>query len=164
HVVTIEIVDDQRVESAELFVVVLVRSSGATVVPPGRAAVTIIDDDALQSVHLTVGDARAVEGGRRVVVPLSLDQPAPERMTVTWATRTGSATAKKDFVAASGTVVFSRGQRTAYVVVKLVDDRRPEAEECFSVYVGHASPGVEIARSSGTVTIVDDDRRPARRS
>ena len=71
-------IDDRRVEPTEQFDIVLLQPVGATIAAPGRAAVTVLDDDASSSAQLSVSDTRVVEGGRRAIVQLSLEYaPAP---------------------------------------------------------------------------------------
>lgn len=97
------------------------------------------------------------EGARRVTLTLERTTTAGTA-TVRYATVNGSARAKSDFKAASGTVTFRPGQWQATVSITIVNDRRREGQEEFSVALSRPSSGWTLGGGgSATVTIIDDD-------
>src|SRR5262249_58992087 len=79
--------------------------------------------------------------------------------TVHYATRDGTATAGKDYVATSGTLRFEPGERQKTVAVEVIGDTVPEDNETFTVELSDAV-GADIRRAVGTCTILDDDAGP----
>jgi secreted trypsin-like serine protease len=97
------------------------------------------------------------EGARRVTLTLERTTTAGTA-TVRYATVNGSARAKSDFKAASGTVTFRPGQWQATVSITIVNDRRREGQEEFGVALSRPSSGWTLGGGgSATVTIIDND-------
>ena len=97
------------------------------------------------------------EGARRVTLTVERTR-ANGRATVRFATAIGSAAARTDFRARSGTVTFKPGQWSATVTITVVNDRRREDQEEFSVVLSSPSFGWNLGSSgTATVTINDND-------
>jgi hypothetical protein len=112
---------------------------------------------------LSVGDASIVEGNTGVAsahLPVSLSAPSPQPVSVTWATRDGSAQAGSDYLPAGGTLIFPAGVTSGSVNVSVVGDTAVEPDETLSVELSQPI-GVTLAKATGTVTIIDDDRQAA---
>ncbi len=91
-------------------------------------------------------------------VPITLNQPASEPVTVDYATADGTATAGKDYTPVSGTLTFAPGETTKTVRVLTIDDAIDEPNETLTLNLSNASAGVIIGpRASVTLTIGDDD-------
>src|SRR5262249_29878502 len=71
-------------------------------------------------------------------------------------TADGSATAGKDYLAASGTLTFNPGETTQTVNVTVLGDRVDEDDETFSLRLSNAS-GAFVANAQATGTILDND-------
>lgn len=100
-------------------------------------------------------------------------QPAGGKMVVEWSTRDGSAKAGDDYVAASGELVFSKGEVLKTIEVQLCDDDATEDDENFFVDINQMTwrqsedaPGGKVVSktrqqlgpcATAEVTIVDDD-------
>ena len=54
-------------------------------------------------------------GARKVVIPVSLSEPAPRRLSVAYELAAGTAALGRDVRASSGTITFSKGSSEAYV-------------------------------------------------
>jgi secreted trypsin-like serine protease len=107
---------------------------------------------ALQNVAYSVS-----EGARRVTLTIERTR-ANGRATVRYATTNGSAAARSDFRAASGSVTFRPGQWSATVTITIVNDRKKEDQETFNVVLSSPSSGWNVGSSStATVTITDND-------
>lgn len=113
------------------------------------------------SAGFAVADVTVTEGtsGTRVVeVPVTLAAPATKSVQVDFQTVAGSARGGSDYVTASGTLSFARGQVRQVARVSVIGDRVPEFNESFEVVLQRAR-GAAIADSRGTVLIRDSSPR-----
>ena len=113
------------------------------------------------TLYLSIGDASGAEGDSGTTpffFTVSLNQPAGAAgVRVDYATADGTATvADNDYIAKSGTVTFTEGQREMTIHVDVVGDERVEPDEVFYVDLDNAD-GALIAKARGTGTIVNDD-------
>ena len=156
--VTVPLIDDTAYEGTETFGLQLTGATGALI---GRdtATGTIFDDDEASVVSL--GDVTVREGdpGRPGVarVPVTLDKPAGQTVTLSYRVVSGTALAGQDFVVPAGPAIIGPAQTTATIDVPLVADMAPEGDEQFRVELLTAS-GAQIGIAGGTVT-VEDARR-----
>ena len=74
-----------------------------------------------------------------------------------WATADGTATAGTDYDAGSGVVTFVPGQTEQTITVTVLNDAVDEESETFTVRLSNASGDAGVARSTATVTILDDE-------
>jgi secreted trypsin-like serine protease len=162
--VTVAIRPDDVAEGTETFRVNLATPNGldgATLVNLWGTG-TILDDDATSTNQLTIGDATAREGDGgtgsvtvRTQVALTTVTGTP--FTLTYSTSVGTA-GTGDYVAKSGTLLFSATTRVKVVTVVLRREWIPEGDETFTVVLGTPSGGgVTVTRGTGTFTIVNDD-------
>lgn len=86
---------------------------------------------------------------------IRLSKKLKSRAIVTWRTADGTARAGSDYVAASGKVVFEKGQRARKIKIAISDDGNPEATEFF--YVKVASRTARVTTKRATVAVIDDD-------
>lgn len=79
-------------------------------------------------------------------------------VSVDYATFSSSAMAGEDFIGQSGTITFAPGETEKTVLVALVDDAIPEANDVFGFAIDNVTGGaVLLAPRTATVTITDDD-------
>ncbi|MFV9504385.1 MAG: carbohydrate binding domain-containing protein [Oscillochloridaceae bacterium umkhey_bin13] len=109
---------------------------------------------------LTVGFGNTAVGvieGRAATVSVRLSKVHTETVTVRYATRDGSATAGRDYVAASGTLTFEPGVREQVFRVTTLDDNKWEGTETILLSLNDAQ-GAElgIART-GRIDIRDNE-------
>ncbi len=91
-------------------------------------------------------------------VPVHLNRPSDQPVTVRYATADGTATAGADYVAASGTLTFAPGETVQNIPVAAIDDTADEPDETFTVTLSDPSDGVLLSPDrTTTVTIADDD-------
>ncbi len=170
--VSIEVLGDTEVEKDEVFFVLLTQPTGATLADDrGRATVLNDDsgddgdgddgdgsDDPLPT--LSISDAASREGnaGRAAAgLTVHLSAPSADTISVSWATRDGSARAGSDYTAASGQLTFPPGQTEAELSVAITGDLEVEKDENF--FVDLLSPnGAQLADSEGRVTVLNDDQ------
>ncbi|MDX8348940.1 cellulase family glycosylhydrolase [Cognatiyoonia sp. IB215446] len=100
------------------------------------------------------------DGHKYIVFSVSLDAPASEEVTLTYATADGTAVADTtnitawDYHEASGTLVFAPGEQTKTVTVAVHPDTLVEGDETFTLTVA----GDNITGSlTATGTIIDND-------
>lgn len=85
-------------------------------------------------------------------------------ITCRWRTVAGAAVAAKDFVNASGVLVFLEGETRKSFLVHIVDDSSREGTETFHVEIFDGRPGPGVLNYKGLgertrtdITIQDDD-------
>ena len=148
--------DDRSDEEEENFTVELHDPTDATLKNDREEGQgTIRDND--DPLHLSIADAEAVTEGGTATFTVTLSEESSEVVTVTYATRNGTATAGSDYEAVSGeTLEFERGDTEKTVSVRVLDDTVPESLEQFTVELSAASRAT-IGDHSGSATIIDDD-------
>lgn len=118
------------------------------------------------SPEINIADMRVVEGnqGKKTVeVLVAISNDAHGAVTVTYATKNGTATAGSDYVAANGSVMFSQGEMEKWITATIIGDIECEDDEKFEVVLSSAS-GAALKDSTGSVTIVNDDCQRGARS
>jgi hypothetical protein len=106
-----------------------------------------------------VDDVAVIEGDAgspQAVFTVSLNSPAIQTVTITYATADGSATAGSDYVATSGTLTFPPGVTSRTVSVSVIADNTVETDESFLLNLGTAT-NAAIADGQGIATISDED-------
>jgi hypothetical protein len=112
-----------------------------------------------QTPALNVSDASVTEGDRgsaKLNFRVTLSNMSTQTISVGWRTVAGTATAKLDFGAASGTVSFAPGETSKTVTVSVKSDRTSEPDETLSVELYNAA-GAPIVDGVGVGTIRNDD-------
>ena len=163
--VTVPLINDDDIEQAETFRLVLTLSTIPNAeLGDGEATVLIRDDDGLPTVSVT--DAATRTEGSTASFTVTLSRAVPREVTVDYATRADltaaaetAAVPGQDYTAASGTVTFAARATEATVTVPLLGDALDEHTETF--WLRLASPvGATIADGTATGTIDDDDPLP----
>jgi hypothetical protein len=109
----------------------------------------------VDSVSLVEGDA----GYTDYLFTVSLGIPAPEALTVDYATADVTATAGVDYVPVSGTLSFALGEQTKKVRVRVLGDKDVEPDETFHLVLSNPSHA-SLLQPVGTGTILDDSTQP----
>ena len=132
-------------------------SPGAVCTADGRALSNTISATVKGPVAVSVADARAREGEDETIdFAVSLSRAASGRVSVTYATADGTATAGSDYTRASGKLRFAPGETEKRVRVPVLDDVVDEGEETFTLRLLNAS-GAVVADGEATGTIVNSD-------
>lgn len=153
----VALVDDARVEGAELLWLELTGAVNATVAQRFTPGLVYDSDRPGGTAAFSVSDAVADEADRTVTFFVRLSQPADHVTRVAWATHDDTARAGTDYHAASGTLSFAPGETVKAVTVDLIDDGLAEADEFFALQLSDAQGAVladavaaaEIGRSDG---------------
>ncbi len=165
--------DDSTVEANGVVTAKVLNGSGYSPFSVGLAqdpddflptlARTVYDND----LTISIADASAAEGsGSTLDFAVSLNAPAPQRVTIYAATVDGDATSYdnitadslgQDFTAKSETITFARGDQVKTFSVDIVDDTIHERAETFSVLLSSPPHHLTIVDDTGLGTITDDE-------
>ncbi|MGE3706086.1 MAG: Calx-beta domain-containing protein, partial [Vicinamibacterales bacterium] len=164
--ITIPILDDAVVESAESFTVNLAGPAGATIGTLATATVTVNDNDA--GVVFAAAGYVVAEAGGSVTITANRIGPATSSASVNWTTANGSAVAGEDFgitgspMQRTGTLSWFAGDASPKsLIIPIVNDGTAEGNETFSVEFFGPSAGLVLGTPSVTwVSIVDDETPP----
>ena len=116
--------------------------------------------DQVGGAQISVADVSVDEDAGTVTIILSTpNAPSEGSATVDYATSGSTATSDNDFTATSGTATFNDDSDQTFTVA-INNDTFDEDAETFTVTLSNCS-GCEIADSSATVTINDNDSPPA---
>jgi len=154
--IRVNLIDDERDEPDETFVLVLKDAVGANV-DVRKAIGTIEDDDAVPA--LSVTDATGPETVGELAFEVTLDAPSGRRVTVDVATEDGTATVDHDYEAVTEAIVFEPGETATTVRVSILDDKLDEPDETFTVVLADPVHAV-LEEATATGTITDDDEPP----
>ena len=135
-------------------------AAGAVCTADGRRLETALTHAVPGPVTVSVADARAKEGEDATLdFAVTLSRAAAGEVTVSYATRDGTAKKGKDYRLAKGTLVFAAGETSKTVEVALLDDAVDEGEETLRLVLKKAT-GAVIADGEATGTIENDDPVP----
>jgi YVTN family beta-propeller protein len=117
--------------------------------------------DATQ-VRVSIADTAIVEGDSGtslLVFTVSLSGPASVPVSVQYATADGTATARSDYIATSGSLTIPVGQTSGQIPVAIVGDLLYEPTRTFTVRLTGAT-GAAIQDGTATGTIADNEIDP----
>jgi Ca2+-binding RTX toxin-like protein len=148
----------------------LVGGAGADTIVCGPGVDTVIGDasDKISSdcekvtgvpqPGLSVADVSQPEGsgGGALSFTVSLSKASPLRVTVSYATADGTATAGSDYTATSGQLTFAPGETSKTVGIPILGDTVVEPNETFTLTLSGAV-NARVARATATATLVNDD-------
>ena len=115
----------------------------------------IVDDDRPQA---SVSGVTVKENAGKATVTVSLSQASTQSLSVSVATRDGTAIGGRDYAAASQLVTFAPGETSQRVDFPIIDDGRVEPlDETFFVFLEGASQGLNIHPHDGEATVTIQD-------
>ena len=154
---TVNVIDNNAVESNETVGVTLVGGAGYTVGSPSSATVTIQDDDS--SVTVSATDATAGEpatGQGSGAFTFTRSGYLTSALTVKF-TVSGTASNGGDYSSLGTTVVFAAGSAITTKTVTVIDNNAAESNETIVATLAGGAGYAIGSPSSATVTIQDDD-------
>jgi hypothetical protein len=86
---------------------------------------------------------------------VSLDKPPVDPITVTYATRNGTATAGSDYTSQSGSLVFAPNEQSKPISIAVNPDGTKEKDETF--FIDISSTDASVTGAAGKGTIKNDD-------
>lgn len=160
--VTVPILNDDTLETAETFTVTLSNpTDGAVIGDNGVVTVTITDSD-MVSVGFSEDtlNVEALEGSRSAEVTVVVEGMADAPVSVEVFTVADTATARADFRPVTQRITFQPDEPPARTVtLRIFDDRILESSERFTVELRDPGEGVVIGENqTAQVTILDNDR------
>ncbi|NJC89076.1 MAG: hypothetical protein FIB02_11205, partial [Desulfuromonas sp.] len=154
--VTVAISNDTYYESAETFHVALGNPTGAVLGALGSTAVTIADND--KNIGFESTGVSVDEGDGSVTLWVKRLGNVNTAASVRYATANGTARAKTDYVATSGTVSWAAGEAAAKsIVVAIVDNTLQEGSESFKVNLSSPVGATLGVSKTAIVTVIDND-------
>ena len=108
---------------------------------------------------LSIADASVREGNKGTTglsLTVTLSRSVADSVSMRYATADGTALAKSDYTASSGTLTIPAGQTQGTISVSIKGDRKREANETFTVQISNAV-GATISDGVATATILNDD-------
>ncbi len=164
--IIVPLIDDTNVTGDLTFTVGLSSPSApAQLMPPSFTTVVIHDADAglsftnaAMSVFKNAGSARiTVVCSNPDVEPVIVDSNTIP-LSVNYATSDGTAVAGQNYIATSGTLVFTNGLATNTIIVPIINDGNVTGNRTFNVTLSSpTAPGQLVPPSTMTVTIIDNN-------
>jgi hypothetical protein len=157
---TVAVAGDVVDEADERFRITLSAPVGGTL-SDNVGLATIADDDPPST--LRIDDARIAEGSvgsTSVELKVSLNRPSERVVTVSYATRDGTAMGGVDYADAADTLAFTPLQTERTITLPIGADRSVENDETFTVTLSDPV-NATLDKAVATVTVVDDDLTPA---
>ena len=157
--ISVGVLGDLEVEADETFFVNLLQVTNATI-DDDQGVGTIIDND-LPS--LTIHDTSVLEGDAgtvEMVFLVTLSEPSPQRVTVSYFTEDGgNAVAGSDYQAESGSVEFPPNSTSQEISITVFGDVILEPDENFTVVLTRPD-NATLADRVGDGVILNDDAPP----
>lgn len=153
--ITIPILEDILVEGNENFTIALTSPSAAILGSQSSATITILDNDSAPATIQFGAASYAVTELRKSVSVVVTRSSGVGTAQVSFATVNGTALAGSDYTARSGTLTFNPGVTSLNIAIPIINDRKTESPETFSVELSNPNSAVLGSRSTVIVTISD---------
>ena len=98
-------------------------------------------------------------GSQPMNFKVTLPRKSPLKVSVSYATADGTATAGTDYTTTKGTLVFAPGETSKTVAVPIVGDTAIEPDETFTLSLSNPVSAV-LGSATATGTITNDDKAP----
>ncbi|MBA4285751.1 MAG: hypothetical protein C0434_09500 [Xanthomonadaceae bacterium] len=166
HTFTIDVLGDTAFESDESLFVTITDIVGGSIDPQkpftSQSELRVLNDDPAPSQSaVTIEGSEVVEGNfgtRDAVFTVRLAPPSTDPVSMTFETLSGgTATPGVDFEQTAVGVAFAPGETVKQVIVPVIGDTRPEADETIRGVLTEATGGALITTAQAFVTIRDDD-------
>jgi Ca2+-binding RTX toxin-like protein len=152
--------NDGTAEGIEFFDLQLGNAVNATLGDVrGHMAIGISDLATVATPTVSAAAIWAPESGTTLDFVVSLSAPSTQQVSVNYSNSNGTAANGSDYVALSGTLVFTPGQTVQVVRIPLLDNLVAESAESFSLNLSGAVNAV-VGGTPVVATIVDDDPAP----
>jgi hypothetical protein len=152
-------VDDDLKEADELVTLTLRSSPQYNLGTTDPVSVTLKDNDngAAVAVGFESAVSAEIESQTAIKLPVVLSAASASAVSVNYAVTGGTATSGADFNLAAGTLTFAANKRLATINFNLINDSAVEGDETIIITLSSPAGAVLDARTSHTLTIIDDD-------
>ncbi|WP_418180733.1 Calx-beta domain-containing protein [Aliarcobacter lanthieri] len=133
-----------------------ITTPGENVTPPTVTPPTVTPPTSIPPANLSINDVTMYEQDGYMVFTVTLDKPANGNISVNFATSNVSAEAGKDYIHTTGVITIPSGSNTAQIKVHIKDDYFYENKETFNVTLTNPTGNVNIVKSEGIGTILDN--------
>ena len=153
--IPIAIINDDDIEAAESFDLVISKLVNATISKPSATATIQIDELPI----LSVTDATALESAGSLQFVASLSEPFPGNdVSFDYETMPSSASRDLDYSHASARATILAGDTTTSILIAITNDTLVEADESFDVIISNPTNAtIDKNRARATATIEIDD-------
>ena len=155
----VPIVDDSADEPDETVLLTLTAASGATLVTPSSATLTIVDNDEAERTRLSFSASGYTidELSGLVTITVRREGPSTGAVSVNYATYDGDAIAGEDYVATAGMLSWAAGDSAdKSFTVGIVNDALDEIDERFGIRLSSAQ-GADLGQVSTAAVIIVDN-------
>ena len=154
---SITIIDNAIVDGSLNFQLELINPSGDTLGTVATTLVTISDFEEGQ-LALSAASYSISENDEVVMVTVSRTIGTNGEVSVSIATKDGTASKDSDYESVETTLVFADGEALKTISIPLVDDNIGEVDETFSIELSSVTGGATIGEiQTATITIEDTD-------
>jgi Ca2+-binding RTX toxin-like protein len=155
--VTIDLRSDSASEAIEYFDLALSGAVNATIADSrGHAFIPASDATAISLPTVAAVAISAQEGGGYIDFVVTLDAPSSKTVSVNYNNSNATALNGSDYLARTGTLVFSPGETTQVVRIPVYDDATVETLETFKLNL-YGAVNAQVGTSEVVATIVDND-------
>ena len=161
--IEVDITEDDLLENAEMFTVVLSGAPAGVTLTPDTAEVTITDTNAPDAVEIGFDPVMYTvdeDAGTIALTVKVLSGDLGRAVTLSYETRDGTATAGEDYTSKATTLTLSAGDTETTIVVNITDDDLFENAEMLTVVLSGAPAGVTLTPDTAEITISDDRVAP----
>lgn len=154
---TVSVLGDTGVERDEQFVVNLLNSSDNARIATDQATGLIVNDDFPK---VSIGPGGVTEsdvGTRELIMPVILDAPATDDLTLVAVSSDISATNGVDYVGINQTISISAGDTETMVIIDTIGDTEQESAELFQITLSELEGPAVLDQITAAATIVDND-------
>jgi uncharacterized repeat protein (TIGR01451 family) len=154
---TVTLRDDVLDEYDETVLLTLSKPSNGLLGHVAQATLTCLDDDPLPSLQFSPASYSVGEEVSTATVTVTLAPVSGRAVSVDCATSDNSATAGRDYVSRTATLVYPPGVTAQTFVVELADDTLYEGDETLDVVLSDPQNAVISGTDRALLTLLDDD-------
>ena len=138
------------------------QASGVPVFDPGNSItkprIRIVDAlNQLPSVQFNAATYSVAENKRRVRITVTRTGVPIDTLSINYATSDGCATAGADYTTTSGTLIFSRRQKTKTFTIQITNDTTLEANKTINLSLSSPVGGLLGPQNTAVLTVIDND-------
>jgi glucose/arabinose dehydrogenase len=154
----IPILNNALIEGNEVFNVALGETAGAGLGTRRTVGITILDDDAVNSVfNLSRATYTVNENAGTAEITIQRSGDTTVAATVNYTTTAGTATAGADYTTTTGTLNFAANEVTKVLLIPITNDAVAEPNENLTITLSAPTGGTLGLTTLASLTIADND-------